>query len=133
MRNDIIGAKDFHGAAFYRELIDKDLTYQFIEAIEKNFDVPALIDDSKPRNGLVEVKKIAEDFKISDINLIKPSIGEATRVLLRRLPEKILFQSLHDENLEHLYQLAKEKGAKIEVYPLKNYKACGLIRNLADN
>ena len=133
MRNDIIGVEDFHGAAFYHELIDKDLTYQFIDAIEENFDVPALIDDSKMQNGLAEVKKIAEDFKITDINLIKPSIGEATRVLLRRLPEKILVKSLHDENLEHLYQLAAEKCVPIEIYPLKNYKACGLIKNLADN
>ena len=133
LRNDIIGVEDFHGAAFYHELIDKDLTYQFIDAIEENFDVPALIDDSKMQNGLAEVKKIAEDFKITDINLIKPSIGEATRVLLRRLPEKILVKSLHDENLEHLYQLAAEKCVPIEIYPLKNYKACGLIKNLADN
>ncbi len=134
LRSDIIGAEDFHGAAFYSELADKDLTYQFINAIEKNFDVPALIDDFKPHNGLAEVKKIAEDFSIADVNLIKPSIGEATRVLLRRLPWKILVHSLHDEeHLGHLYQLAKEKGAPLEVYPLKNYKACGLIRRLADN
>ena len=134
LRSDIIGANDFHGAAFYSELADKDLTYQFINAIEKNFDVPALIDDFKPHNGLEEVKKIAVDFSIADVNLIKPSIGEATRVLLRRLPWKILVHSLHDEeHLGHLYQLAKEKGAPLEVYPLKNYKACGLIRRLADN
>lgn len=134
LRGDIIGAEDFHGAAFYRELADKDLTYHFIDAIEKNFDVPAQIDDFKPHNGLTEVKKIAEDFKISDINLIKPSIGEATRVLLRRLPWKILVHSLDDKkNLGHLYQLAREKCVEIELYPLKNYKACGLIRNLADN
>ncbi|MBQ4402795.1 MAG: cysteine protease StiP family protein [Selenomonadaceae bacterium] len=135
LRNDIIGANDFHGAAFYKELAEKDLTYQFIDAIEKNFDdFPEIIDSKLEFNsGLMEVKKIAADFKIDDINLIKPSIGEATRVLLRRLPWKILVQSLNDENLEHLYQLAEEKGVKIEVYPLKNYKACGLIQKIADN
>ncbi len=136
LRSDIIGAEDFHGAAFYKELADKDLTYQFIDAIEQNFDDwPEIkISNVKFNSGLVEVKKIAADFKIADINLIKPSIGEATRVLLRRLPWKILVYSLHDEeHLGHLYQLAKEKGAPLEVYPLKNYKACGLIRSLADN
>ena len=135
LRNDIIGAKDFHGATFYKELAEKDLTYQFIDAIEKNFDdAPAIKNSAVEKNsGLDEIKRIAEDFSIFDINLIKPGIGEATRVLLRRLPEKILIKSLHDENLEHLYQLAKEKGAPLEVYPLKNYKACGLIRRLADN
>ena len=135
LRSDIIGAEDFHGAAFYSELVDKDLTYQFIDAIEKNFDaLPAIKNSAVERNsGLAEVKRIAADFSIADINLIKPGIGEATRVLLRRLPQKILVRSLNDENLEHLYQLAKEKGAPLEIYPLKNYKACGLIRRLADN
>ena len=136
LRNDIIGKNDFHGAAFYKELAKKDLTYQFIDSIEENFDDFPEINDSNVEfnSGLMEVKKIAEDFKIDDINLIKPSIGEATRVLLRRLPDKILVHSLHDEeHLGHLYQLAKEKGAPLEVYPLKNYKACGLIRSLADN
>ena len=136
LRSDIIGAKDFHGAAFYRELADKDLTYQFIDAIEKNFDALPAIKNSavEVNSGLAEVKRIAEDFSIADINLIKPGIGEATRVLLRRLPQKILVHALDDEeHLGHLYQLAKEKGVPLEVYPLKNYKACGLIRRLADN
>ena len=136
LRSDIIGAEDFHGAAFYKELADKDLTYQFISAIEQNFDdLPEIKNPVVEVNsGLAEVRKIAADFKIADINLIKPSIGEATRVLLRRLPWKILVHSLHDEkHLGHLYQLAKEKGVSLEVYPLKNYKACGLIRSLADS
>lgn len=136
LRADIIGADDFHGAAFYSELADKDLTYQFINAVEKNFDDPPAIkfSDVEVNSGLAEVKKIAEDFQIADVNLIKPGIGEATRVLLRRLPWKILVHSLCDEeHLGHLYQLAKEKGAPLEIYPLKNYKACGLIRRLADN
>lgn len=136
LRADIIGAEDFHGAAFYKELADKDLTYQFINAVEKNFDdCPAIkFSAVEVNSGLAEVKKIAEDFQIADVNLIKPGIGEATRVLLRRLPWKILVHSLRDEeHLGHLYQLAKEKGAPLEIYPLKNYKACGLIRRLADN
>ena len=137
LRNDIIGANDFHGTAFYSELADKDLTYQFIDAIERHFDdnfVEIKNSAVEMNSGLAEVKKIAADFSISDINLIKPSIGEATRVLLRRLPWKILVHSLQDdEHLGHLYQLAAEKGAPLEIYPLKNYKACGLIKNLADN
>lgn len=135
LRSDIIGAEDFHGAAFYRELADRDLTYQFIGAIEDRFDdAPPIETADVIDSGLAEVKRIAADFDIADINLIKPGIGEATRVLLRRLPWKILVHSLHDdEHLGHLYRLAEEKGAPLEVYPLKNYRACGLIRRLADN
>lgn len=135
LRRDIIGANDFHGAAFYRELADKDLTYQFIDAIEAHFDdcPPMKTSTVEHDSGLAEVKKIAAAFKIDDINLIKPSIGEATRVLLRRVPWKILVHDLHDEaHLGHLYQLAREKNVPLEVFPLTNYKACGLIRKLGD-
>ncbi len=137
-RTDIIKPDDFHGAVYYGELKDKDLTYQFIESVEKYFDFRNnIISDSNNNsnlNGLDEVKEIAEKFSISDINLIKPSIGEATRVLLRRVPYKMLVHSLEDyEHLGHIYQLAKEKGVQVEIYPLKCYKACGLIKNLADN
>ena len=135
-RSDIIGPNDFHGASFYKELSPKDLTYTFIDAVESRFpDVPSLLDESElSMSGMDEVKGICRDFNIKDINLVKPSIGEATRVLLRRMPWKVLVHSLDDsEHLGHLYQLAFEKGVQLEEYPLKNYRACGLIQSLADN
>lgn len=136
-RHDIIGPKDFHGAAFYSELIGKDLTYHFIESVEREFDF-SIQDDIEENtvdigSGLEEVRKIANHFSIDDTNLIKPGIGEATRVLLRRLPWKVLVHSLDDdEYLGHLYQLAKEKEVAIETYPLVNYRACGIIQKLPD-
>lgn len=136
-RRDIIGETEFHGAAFYRELASKDLTYQFIDAIEQKFPFASEYDFNENTNpkytGMEEVAKIAEDFNIDDINLIKPGIGEATRVLLRRMPERILVRSLNDDKrLGHLYELAAEKGTEICEYPLKNYLACGLIKSLTD-
>lgn len=139
LRADIIGPQDFHGAVFYKELMDKDLTYQFIEAVEKNYPLSITMADKEKKeqaknSGLQEVHRIAGEFGIQDINLIKPGIGEATRVLLRRLPWKLLVHSLHDEEkLGHLYELAQEKGVEVVEYPLQNYLACGLIQSLADN
>ena len=136
-REDIIGPKDFHGAAFYGELMGKDLTYHFIERVERKFDFSVREENSENEidigSGLEEVRKIAEHFSIDDINLVKPGIGEATRVLLRRLPRKVLVHSLDDfEFLGHLYQLAEEKKVTIEKYPLVNYRACGIIQKLPD-
>ena len=80
-----------------------------------------------------EVTQICRVFGVRDRNLVKPSIGEATRVLLRRVPWKVLVHSLRDEaHLGHIYQLAREKGAELVEYALENYRACGLIRDLAD-
>ena len=45
----------------------------------------------------------------------------------------IRVHSLRDEaHLGHIYQLAREKGVELVEYPLENYRACGLIRDLAD-
>ncbi len=134
-RTDIIGENDFHGAAFYKDLIAEDRTYEFIDAIEKcfRFDLDWQVDQQSGKTGMEEVLKICQEFDIQDINFVKPSIGEATRVLLRRLPWKVLVHSLNDnEHLGHLYQLAKEKGVEVVEYPLVNYRACGLIKRIAD-
>ncbi len=134
-RGDIIGPNDFHGAAFYRELMDQDRTYEFIDTVAACFSTDSPAPEVGPcaKSALEEVEEIAARFGIRDRNLIKPGIGEATRVLLRRLPWKVLVRSLDDEaHLGHLYQLAREKGVELLVYPLVRYRACGLIRSLED-
>ena len=138
-RDDIIDAADFHGAAFYADLLAQDLTYKFIDTVAAHFpDETPAVDLTCPEtapelNAMAEVQNICRDFNIADINFVKPGIGEATRVLLRRVPWKVLVHSLQDEeHLGHLYQLAQEKGVDLQVYPLQNYRACGIIKNLAD-
>ncbi len=136
LRSDIIGENDFHGAAFYSELAQKDVTYQFIDCIEREFDFDKTYDNCGNQltfAGLAEAEKIRQKFDVKSINFVKPGIGETTRVLLRRVPWKILVYSLNDEeNLGHIYQLAKEKNVPVEEYPLEHYKSCGLIKDLSD-
>ncbi len=178
LRSDIIGTQDFHGAAYYGELADADLSYAFIHAIEAQFPTKEESNskesngnelngkesngnepNSKKLNGnelngnesnsnklnpdelnvsidkgIDEVRKIAAQFDIEDINFIKPGIGETTRVLLRRVPWKVLIQqeSKSDEALNHIYRLAEEKGVPVAYYPLQHYKACGIIKKIAD-
>jgi len=135
LRNDIIGSKDFHGAVYYEELEEFDLTYEFINTIESKFELNNLNDNYiLERVGLDEVNEIADRFNIKDVNLIKPGIGETTRVLLRRVPWKILISEKYKNHntLDHIKKLAEEKNVPVEFYPLVNYKACGIIKNLAD-
>ena len=85
------------------------------------------------KTPLDELNVIAKENHIKDINLIKPGIGESTRVLLRRVPNKILVHSLTDnQNLKHIYRLAQEKNVQVIEYPLCNYRACGIIKELGD-
>lgn len=135
LRGDIICGNDFHGAVYYKELAKEDRTYEFINEIEKKFhynleNQEVTIDGS----GVAEVYKIQETFGIKDINLIKPGIGETTRVLLRRVPWKILVsrEYMNSVELQHILQLAKEKNVLVEMFDMEHYKCCGLIRKMAD-
>ncbi len=154
LRDDIIGENDFHGAVYYGELKDSDLSYEFIETIEKNFtmeNLSANLDTGNGRRkwkeagkageaagseekGIDEVRRLAVFFGIEDINFVKPGIGETTRVLLRRIPWKVLIDERYreDPELSHVVRLAEEKHVPVEYYPLVHYKCCGIIKKIAD-
>lgn len=150
LRKDIIGEHDFHGAVYYEELKASDLSYEFIGAVEQKFILENCGREFLPGScgsadaadtggesdgaGIEEVLKIGKAFGVDDINLIKPGIGEATRVLLRRVPWKLLIDKRckNDPQLAHLVRLAEEKQVPVEYYPLKCYKCCGIIRRMAD-
>lgn len=135
LRPDIIGKDDFHGAVYYGELKKYDLSNEFLKNIEEHFSFNKVYNDVLPETkGIEETKKIAEYFGIDDINFVKPGIGEATRVLLRRVPWKILVRKEDKNNpmLEHIFRLAYEKNVDVECFPLKNYMACGIIKKIAD-
>jgi hypothetical protein len=121
-----IGEDEFHGVAFFEELRADDKTYEFIERIESHMDLSA-IDTS----GCDEARRIAEEFGVADINFVKPGIGEATRVLLRRMPDMVLIaEDAEPRYIAHLIQLAEEKHVPVIRYPLRRYKACGIIKAL---
>lgn len=135
LRDDIIGPDDFHGAVYYGELKNSDLSYEFIHAIEEKFSVNNTSSLYQVQGlGIDEVRSIADKFNVNDINLIKPGIGETTRVLLRRVPWKVLIDYKYKDNqeLSHIVRLAEEKNVPIEYYSLKHYKCCGIIKKLAD-
>lgn len=160
LKEGIIGPDDFHGAVYYGNLVDEDKSIEFIEAVEYYFkdiieerkkrygfykDTPLFMNIDKMqevgtedmsleimngRTGLAEVMEVADHFGINDINKIKPGVGETTRVLLRRLPWKVLIRD--EKSLpEHVRQLCIEKSIPIEIYPLNMYRVCGIIKDLS--
>lgn len=138
-RPDLIGELEFHGARFYQELGPEDVSNLFLDTVAVEFKISASR-DLKPETsagqvratwqGLESLKRIQRDFGVRDINLIKPGIGETTRVLLRRLPERILVDCTENSNLEHILLLAKERGVPVQEYPELTYACCGLVKKL---
>lgn len=128
---------ELHGAVYYEENEGADLSNDFINQIVDLFPLvkPKLTNDTSDPSfkGIDEVKQIAAEFGIDDINKVKPGLGETIRVLLRRVPEVILVRpDAKKEFLAPIYQLAKEKGVPIQEYPLKKYNACGIIKDVSD-
>lgn len=87
---------------------------EFLEHIERYFDYESNGNESSRKscvNGLKIVHNIADSYSVDNINFIKPGIGETTRVLLRRIPWKIIINQKYADaaELRHIYQLCGRK------------------------
>lgn len=142
-RKDIIFESDFHGARYYHDLKKVDRSIEFVDIISAFFseinkeaqqvikDTTTLVDKNPTWEGLKSVERISIKYGIEDFNRIKPGIGETTRVLLRRVPWKILIHPQKKHLLTHVLQLAKEKNIELEEYEEMSYSCCGLIKNVS--
>jgi hypothetical protein len=71
-------------------------------------------------------------FKIRDVNHVKPGVGEATRVLLRRVPDLVLLRDPALPDVAHLRHLAAEKNVPILVDGALPYLAAALIKEFGE-
>ncbi|GKU80896.1 cysteine protease StiP family protein [Niallia sp. NCCP-28] len=138
-----IGKEDFHGAKFYKELFPFDVSNDYLEAITAEFSsLPfkeikrAVVNNQKDRTvsfkGMEEVRAIKEEFSIESTHYVKPGVGETTRVLLRRVPWKILMKDPLSPYVKHIVMLAKERNVEIIHYPNMSYTCCGLIKKVGE-
>ncbi|MFF0226599.1 phosphoribosyltransferase [Streptomyces sp. NPDC004629] len=138
LRADLVGPHDYHGAKFYRELAGSDLSVAFLDAVSARFPevadpVAAAVkelaaaDRTPSWAGWAAVERISEEYGIHDVNLVKPGVGETTRVLLRRVPWKILARSGAGPDLDHVRLLAEQRGVPVEEVDELPYTCVGLI------
>ncbi len=74
---------------------------------------------------------IRSDYRIGNENFIKPGVAEATRVLLRRLPDVLLLRDPEHPDVEHLRLLAGEKQIPVVIDPAMPIQAAALIKDLS--
>ncbi|GAA2441910.1 phosphoribosyltransferase [Streptomyces macrosporus] len=138
LRADLVGPDDFHGAKFYRELASSDVSRHFLDTVEARFeevreqvadDVRALLaaDRAPTWAGWKAVERISEEYGIGDVNLVKPGVGETTRVLLRRVPWRVLARRGAGADLDHIRLLADQRGVPVEEVDDLPYSCVGLI------
>ncbi|MGW6461537.1 cysteine protease StiP domain-containing protein, partial [Streptomyces sp. NPDC055078] len=138
LRADLVGPGDFHGAKFYRELAGADVSGHFLDTVAARFDDETAAVDAEVKEllaadraptweGWAAVERISEEYGIHDVNLVKPGVGETTRVLLRRVPWKILARAGAGADLDHVRLLAEQRGVPVEEAGELPYSCVGLI------
>ncbi len=136
------GPDQFHGAKFYRELAASDVSNLFLDSVCARFDEVrddvlkgasslAASDRTVTFAGWAAVEEIRRRYGIESVNFVKPGVGETTRVLLRRVPWKILVREPDHPDHQHLRMLAARRGVPVNVVPDLAYSCVGLVRPLA--
>lgn len=142
-RKDCFNPHHWHACILYPQLQAQDRSVAFVQQILK------LIDQHPTQQQAVwtqqdrdqqydychnSLRWIQQQYHIHDINRIKPSIAEATRAILRRIPDRILVQSLDDPNLELLLHLAQQHQVPVDAVGtrLGPYRAATLIQNFIE-
>ncbi|MGW7446798.1 phosphoribosyltransferase [Kitasatospora sp. NPDC054795] len=139
LRAGLIGPDDFHGAKHYAELAGSDVSAAFLDAVAARFgEVRAAVAEGAGRladdpqrapdwAGWAAVERISAEYGIDNVNLVKPGVGETTRVLLRRVPWRILARRGAGADLDHVRLLAAQRGVEVEEVDGLPYTCVGLI------
>ncbi|WP_444930392.1 cysteine protease StiP family protein [Microbulbifer sp. SSSA002] len=135
------GEGGLHGCIVYEQLKEHDVTREFIdkiEAIRKRLGEvsPAQPWSQEQRSQLQSaadgvITSLAQQFNITNLNRVKPGIAEATRAVLRRVPDQVLVRDCNDEDVQLLLYLTKRANVKVDEVgdTLGPYRATTIIRS----
>ncbi|MFD4292408.1 cysteine protease StiP family protein [Rhodococcus sp. NPDC058505] len=134
-----IGPGEFHGAKFYRDLTGQDVSNRLLDTVTAEFDAahPAAVtaagaiaagDRTPSWTGWASVDAVRAEYGIGSVNFVKPGVGETTRVLLRRIPWKVLVRDADAPEHAHIRMLAAARDVPVEVVPDLAYSCMGLIK-----
>ncbi len=139
LNDQLIGPGEFHGAKFYRDLTAQDVSNLLLDTVTAEFDTVHAVAVDAARTiaagdrtpswaGWESVEKVRDEYGITSVNFVKPGVGETTRVLLRRVPWKVLVRDTDAPEHAHIRLLAASRSVPVEVVPDLAYSCMGLIK-----
>jgi len=134
-----------HGCIRYGHLAEVDQTQAFIAAIREAMATlaPEAIKTAAPwseseraelqATALSVVDSVAGKYGITNLNRIKPGIAEATRAVMRRVPEHVLVRSKNDPDVRLLMYLTDRAGIVVQEVgnDLGPYRAITVIKKVS--
>jgi hypothetical protein len=131
-----VGPGDFHGVVLHEELAPWDRSRDFVDQLSPLVEaaLPHVRQVPIDRAALREtsqrfVERCLREWNMGDPHRVKPGIGEATRALLRRVPEHLLLRQ-DDDEVRHLRWLAARAGVPVTIDTDLPYRAAVIIRTL---
>ena len=150
LSEDVVGPQDFHACLQWDHLEPHDISMKFVDsvwshskaALELRADDPlyraaSLWTDADrslhSTNAKQAIEYVRSRKNVTDMNRIKPGIAEATRAILRRVPETVFVHSEHDKDLSALMHLIGEKNISYSIAPeaIHPYRAVALIQKVS--
>ena len=135
---------NWHSCLVYQHLAQHDISVDFTDKI-LNIIQQNPHTDLANWNNHIRLKQqkicldtidwISDTYAIKNINHIKPSIAEATRAVLRRVPEKILIRDPSNPHVQLLLHFAQERNIAVDILGAKlgSYHAVTLIKKVEKN
>lgn len=131
----------WHRCIEYNHLKEFDISQQFIQRINQirtqlNPQPNAVWAETQQQaqqdQSQQVVQKLAQEYDIQNINRIKPSIAEATRAILRRVPDLVLLRDADDVDTHLLRHLTQVTDTPVQVVgdQIAPYRAITLIQKL---
>ncbi|MGF6735836.1 hypothetical protein OKW50_008009 [Paraburkholderia youngii] len=130
-----------HGCVTYDHLLKHDVTREFIDKIEAERGALGEVYPATPwtKEQRLELQASADDvvsslatrFGTFNLNCVKPGIAEATRAVLRRVPDHVLVRDRNDSDVQLLMHLTDRAGVTVEEagVGLGPYRAATIIRS----
>jgi len=139
LNTDVVGEGDYHACLHQTHLAEHDRTRQFlsaIEAAEPVFEGSPWTDQAArlaQADASAVVRSIMDKHGVTDVNRVKPGIAEATRAILRRVPDAVHLRDEADPDTLHVVHLAREAGVPIHQLPADcPYRAVTVIRSVGE-
>jgi len=109
-------AGGLHRVKFFSDRLADDVSCWYVDRVVQAAET--FIEESRIPlpDSVIPQKKVvlAESLGTWPPRRVKPGIGETTRALIRRRPERIIVQSLHDPQINHLLYLSRLKQVPVE-------------------
>jgi hypothetical protein len=143
LNEELVRPGDFHACVYYADLAPHDLSRHFVDflspLVKGHLAVSSPVDWGAARRAELRaasanfVSWVGKEFHVAHRHRIKPGIGESTRALLRRVPDRLLIADPTAQDLLHLVLLARQKQVPVHHVPDLPYRATAIIREVRDD